>query len=406
MDAYGQLLRQAFDAAVAAAHPRNWLPPAIRGLERPAGAVRVLALGKSAIPMAEVFAATVDGPWSGLAVTPAGVARPVGGFDVLEAAHPVPDAASLAAGEAALCFAAGAGSDDLLLILISGGASALACAPIRGVSLEAKAEATARLLASGAGIGEVNTVRRALSRLKGGGVARARGEGRILTLAASDVPGDALADIGSGPGIISPTGVAEALNVLDRRAPDLVRTLAGPMHAWAASATPIAAGAEGRVVLSIDSAVRAAADFLAGAGWRVDNLGVLGGGVGAAATLHVDRMSAGRVLVSGGELDVPVAARSPGRGGRNQHFLITLAARLARRDDIWALAADTDGLDGSSPAAGGWIDPEFLAHVTAAEAQAALSRFDAHGLLATKGRLIETGRTGVNVGDLRMVLVA
>lgn len=407
MDAHSRLLRSAFDAAVAAADPRLWLAPEIRALSRPAGAVRVLALGKAAIPMAQAFAEAFEGDWSGLAIAPVGTARPVDGFMVIEGAHPVPDGRSQAAGEAALAFARTAGPGDLLLVLISGGASALACAPIPGVSLAAKAEVTRALLASGAAIGEVNAVRRALSRLKGGGLARATGAGRVVTLAVSDVPGDAIADIGSGPAMPSPTGPAEALAVLNARAPALAGALAEPILGWAEAAGPILARTEGRVVLPLDGGVRAAAAALAIKGWPVEQLGVLGGDADEACERHLRRLADGRrrAVISGGELSVAVPPEATGKGGRNQHFLLCLTAALAGRGDVWGLAADTDGIDGTSPAAGAWIDPALLAGLDADEARASLAAFDAHGFFERHGRLVETGPTGVNVGDLRILLV-
>jgi hydroxypyruvate reductase len=407
MDSHSQLLRRAFDAAVGAANPDLWLKPALETLEPPAGTVRVIALGKAAVPMAETFARTWRGPWSGLAVAPAGSTRTVDGFLVLEGAHPVPDGRSAAAGDAALAFARGGGPDDLLLVLMSGGASALACAPIPGVSLAQKAEATRRLLISGAGIGELNTVRRALSRLKGGGLARATGAGRVLTLAMSDVPGDRLADIGSGPGVPSPTGADEALAILRNLTPELAGDLVGPVEAWGAGLQPVVARVEGRVALPLDGGVRAVDALLAMAGWPVEQLGVIGGDVGEACERHLRRLADGRrrAVVSGGELSVAVPPGASGRGGRNQHFLLCLAASLAGRGDVWGLAADTDGIDGSSPAAGAWLDPGLLATLDADEARIALGAFDAHGFFAKRGRLVETGPTGVNVGDLRILLV-
>lgn len=406
MDANSRLLRRAFDAAVAAAHPRAWLAPHLAHLTPPEGAVRVIALGKAAVPMAETFAGAWQGQWTGLAITPAGTARPIEGFQVVEGSHPVPDARSVAAGEAALAFAGEAGPEDLLLILISGGASALACAPIQGLELEDKVEITRRMLASGAGIGEINTVRRALSRLKGGGLARASRAGRALTLAMSDVPGDRLADIGSGPGIASPTKARDALEVLSRFAPDLIEVVERPMRDFAARATLAGPRTEGVVLLPIDAAVREAEAFLRREGLAVVNLGVLDGDVDAAVERHLAVLSPGRIVVSGGELGVAVPREATGQGGRNQHFILALASRIAGRDDVWALAADTDGIDGDSPAAGGWIDPAFLRGLDASIAITALSQADSHGLLATAGRLIETGPTGVNVGDLRLVYAA
>lgn len=397
---------QAFEAAVAAADPKLWLAPAIQALPKPKGAVRVIAMGKAAAGMAETFATAWEGPWTGLAVAPEGAARLVAGFTVMEGAHPVPDDRSGAAGKAALAFAAAAAPCDLLLVLMSGGASALACAPIPGVTLTAKAAVTDRLLASGASIGELNTVRRALSRLKGGGLARVTGAGQVVTLAMSDVPGDVLADIGSGPAVASPTSADEALALLERFAPDLVAGLAGPIELWAASLAPIRTPTEGRVAFPIDGAAQAAALTLAQGGWPVVPLGVLTGEVEASVETHLRHLRPGRrAVVSGGELLVAVPPGARGRGGRNQHFLLSLATELVGRTDVWALAADTDGIDGSSDAAGGWIDPTLLRDLDLAAARTALAAHDAHGFLERHGRLVRIGTTGVNVGDLRIVLV-
>lgn len=410
MDHKVQLLRRAFDAAVTAASPGVWLADPIQGLRlpirNPASGVQVIALGKGSIAMVEAIPAFVPFGWRGLVVTPHGTARPVDRCEVLEAGHPVPDTASLAAGEAALARAAEATPDDILLLLLSGGASALACAPIPGVSLAAKAEVSRQLLGSGASIGELNTVRRALSRLKGGGLARATRASRVVTLAMSDVPGDVLADIGSGPGVPSPTGVEEALAVLHRFAPELVDELRPPMQAWAASQASITTPTEARVGFPIDGGVRAAASALAQRGWAVERTGVLTGGIAVAVQAALTHLAGGRrAVVSGGELSLAVPGGASGRGGRNQHYLLSLAVALAGRTDVWALAADTDGIDGSSDAAGAWIDPALLGALDRAEAAAALAAYDAHGFFERHGRLIRTGPTGVNVGDLRIALV-
>ncbi len=410
MDHKVELLRQAFDSAVTAASPGFWLADPIQSLSlpirNPSGGVQVIALGKGSIAMVEAIPHLVTFGWKGLVVTPLGTAKAVDQCEVLEAGHPVPDAASLAAGAAALARAADATPDDILLLLISGGASALACAPIPGVSLAAKADLSKRLLGSGASIGELNTVRRALSRLKGGGLARATRASRVVTLAMSDVPGDVLADIGSGPGVPSPTGVEEALAVLNRFASVLVDELRAPMQAWAASQASITTPTEGRVVFPIDGGVRAASSALAQRGWVVNQTGVVTGGVDTAVQAVLPRLAGGRrALVSGGELSLAVAEGAKGRGGRNQHYLLSLAVELAGRTDVWALAADTDGIDGSSDAAGAWIDPGLLGTLDRAEAEASLAAFDAHGFFERHDRLIRTGPTGVNVGDLRILLV-
>lgn len=395
-------LSDAFGYALDAAEPARWLAPALAkaGIDGP---VRVLALGKSAVAMAEAFVALGGRPTAGLAVTVAGTGRAVDGFEILESAHPVPDERSLRAGEAVLAFAAATAADETLLVLVSGGTSALVCAPIAGVSLEEKAALTRSLLASGAAIGDINRVRRALSRVKGGGLLRATGRARVVTIAQSDVPGDRLDQIGSGPSVEAVADPEAAIALLHRCAPAQETALAGPIREQARRASPIQARWTAMVGFGIEDGARAAARFLGDA----RNLGVFETDAAVAASAHREAIEAGGagVYVSCGELSVAVPALATGRGGRNQHFLLNLAVELAGRSDVWALAADTDGVDGSSDAAGATLDPDLLATLDVGEARAALANFDAHGFFARHGRLIETGPTGVNVGDLRMVLV-
>lgn len=409
MDANSRLLRRALDAAIAAARPPKWLGPALEEIERPAGRTIAIALGKAAIGMAEFFAARWGAPFDGLAVAPLGAAAAVAGFRVMEAAHPVPDATSLAAGEAALELAARAGPEDLLLILLSGGASALACAPIPGVTLEIKAELTRRLLASGLEIGVINRVRQQVSRLKGGGLGRVANGAMVVTIAQSDVPQDALWAIGSAPGLPLPADPEYAIETLQSVAPDLVGDLEGPIRDWAECADPVEFAWRGEVAFGAGDGARAAAALMAAEGVSVDDAGSHWSVDAAlAAQLHAADLETmdGQAMVTAGETSVAVAPGSTGRGGRNQHFLLALAIALAGRTDVWALAADTDGIDGSSNAAGAWLDPDLLGGLDVSEAEGALAAFDAHGFFEKHGRLIETGPTGVNVGDLRLVLVA
>ena len=223
---------------MAAAQPERWLADDLDRVAAPQGVLRVLAIGKAAGSMARVAAARLIARFDGLAIVPPDEQEPIPGFRVIAGSHPVPDAASVAAGEAALAFASETRPEDRLIVLVSGGASAMACAPIDGVALATKAALTRVLLASGADIAEINTVRRALSRLKGGGLARAS-RGSVLTLAMSDVPDDALYDIGSGPAVASPTDVEDALAVLRRRAATFRSALEAPLRAHAARLGPL-----------------------------------------------------------------------------------------------------------------------------------------------------------------------
>jgi hydroxypyruvate reductase len=407
MDADSRLLLDAFQAALAAAAPARWLPRALAGLPRTGGRWRVLSLGKAAIPMAQAFAGCFEEPWTGLAVTPAGAGRAIEGFTVLEAAHPVPDERSLTAGEAVLAFAAQAAADETLLVLVSGGTSALVCAPIAGVSLPRKSAATRALLAAGIGIDEINVVRRALSRVKGGGVLRATGAARVFTIALSDVPSDSLADIGSGLSVEVDPQPEEAIAILEREAPQLAAELAGPIRAHARAVPPVRAQGRGQVGFGVSGGAEAAVSFLESMGRTVMRLGVATGDAVITAGIHGRQVESrlARAYVSCGELMVKVPDGAAGRGGRNQHYLLALASALAGQKRVWALAADTDGIDGGSPAAGARIDPTLLATLDLADVEASLANFDAHGFFARHGRLVETGPTGVNVGDLRIILV-
>lgn len=406
MDARSRLLFDALLAAVDAARAERWLPPALAAVERPRGLTRALAVGKAAAEAAAVFAACWGAPHQGLMIARED-AEAAPGFAVMTGAHPVPDARSLAAGEAALAFAAEAGPDDLLLVLVSGGASAMMSAPVAGLDLATKAALTRALLASGAPISELNAVRRACSRVKGGGLLRATGAGRVVTLAVSDVPGDVLADIGSGPAVPNATGVEDALNVVRRRAPEFLARLRSLLAAPPpASRHP---QVEARVVFRPADTLEAAAAVLRAKGVPVETLGAdLSGEARRIGERHAGLAAAGapRALLSGGELEVALPAGAPhGRGGRNQEYLLGLAAALAGRADVWALAADTDGRDGTAPTAGAWLDPGLLAGLDVGPARDALAEHDAHGFFAARGRVLETGPTGVNVGDFRVLLV-
>ena len=407
MDANGQLLRQAFEAALDAARPERWLAPALARFAAPPQPLRVLALGKAARAMAEVFARAWRPPFEGLVVAPYGQGGSPAGFDVVEAAHPVPDEGSVAAGEAILAMAGRLRPGDQLLLLLSGGASALACAPIEGVSLELKAELTRRLLRSGLEIRQVNTIRQAVSRLKGGGLLRAAGGADVVSLIQSDVPMDDVAVIGSAPGVPTPPPWQAALDALGTVAPDLLPALADPVRRWAAKASAAHGPWRAEVLFGVGDGAAAAAAFLRERGVEATESGQWNIDAETAAAIHAAevRTAGPGALVTSGETTVAVPAGASGRGGRNQHFLLSLAVEMAGRRDIWALAADTDGIDGASGAAGAWIDPALLETLDVGAARAALAAFDAHGFFERQGRLIQTGPTGVNVGDLRMVLV-
>lgn len=364
--------------------PRHLPPP-------PAGRTILIALGKAAVPMAAAAESRWDGPLCGLAVAPRGTEARLERIDVAGAAHPVPDSSSLAAAERLLALAAGAGADDLVLVLLSGGASALACLPGEGLDLAEKQRLTSALLRSGAGIREINCVRRHLSRFKGGRLALAAAAARLATLAISDVPGDRPEDIGSGPTAADPTSVADARAVLRRHGLD------EPERGW--SETPDRVPGDYRLVASGADAVAAAAAQARRLGYQVRLLDAVGeareaGRGHARLALEAPPRTA---LISGGELDVTV--RGSGRGGRNQEYALAAALALAGRPGISGLAADTDGVDGLSEAAGA-----FFSGGGAPAGEAALAANDSGTWFAARGDLFVTGPTGTNVSDLRIIL--
>ncbi len=421
----GALLNRLLDAALAAADP----VPALRAAlpAPPRGRTAVVAIGKAAPRMAAAFAAAWPGPLEGVVTVPGDAADPdmldalrASGLTPFAAGHPVPDAGSEAAAHAALALAGGLGADDLLLCLLSGGGSALFAAPLEGITLDDKQVLTRALLASGARIDEINLVRRQLSAVKGGGLARAAHPARVVTLAVSDVVGDTPAVIASGPTVATGDTPAEALDVLGRYGvtlPTRVRRLlesapvpptasddAFARDAWHLLVRPMdalhAAAAEARrlgvtpLLLgdALEGDARATAVTLAGIVRAVARDGV--------------PVEPPAVLLSGGELTVRLDGQV-GTGGPNTAFVLALALALDGAPGIHALAVDTDGLDGSGPGAGGRCDPLTLVRLRkrGVDARAALAGHDAGGALAAIGDVIETGPTGTNVNDFRAILV-
>jgi hydroxypyruvate reductase len=411
-------LRALFTAAVRAADPRDvlaaHLPP------KPRGRCVVVGAGKASAAMA----AAVDAAWpdvelGGAVVTRYGHALPAGRITVLEAGHPVPDARSEQAALHLLQRVQGLGPDDLVLALISGGGSATLALPIDGLTLEQKGTITRALLASGASISEINVVRRHLSRIKGGALARAAHPARVVTLLVSDVPGDDPAAIASGPTIESADTPADALAIVERLridVPELVR------RRWSQAVTPAEAGpaphVEHRLIASAAQSLRAAAEAARSAGVQVLVLGdriegesrELGRAMAdMALSMRAlpDPARAPALLLSGGETTVSLSDTSPGRGGRNTEFLLSLALALDGAPGIWALAADTDGIDGTEDAAGAIIGPDTLARAQAIglDAHTLLHAHDSYSFFAATGELLVTGPTHTNVNDFRAVLV-
>lgn len=368
-------LVQMFHAGIAACHPENVLPRFL-----PAEPPRtILAIGKGAGEMARVAEARYPGV-GGLAVVPHGWRAALDRIELLHAGHPVPDERSVAAAERLLALAGDGGA----LVLLSGGASALACLPGAGMTLAEKQALTGALLRSGAPVDEINCVRRHVSRIKGGRLPAA------LTLAISDVVGDRPEAIGSGPTVADPTTVADARAILDRYGLDAPLT-----------ETPKEVAGDYRLIAGAGELLAAAAAEAERLGYRPILLGECTGEAREAGRRHAETaltLPPGSALISGGELTVTVTGK--GKGGPNLEYALGAAAVLAGRPDIQGLSADSDGIDGNSGVAGA-----FFSGADAAGA-GTLETNDSAAWFASVNGLFAPGPTGTNVNDLRIVLVA
>ena len=414
-----------FKTAIAAAHPASCLPP---HLPAPAarGRLIILAAGKAAGSMTEVAErhyldhAVPERRIAGVAVTRHGYGRPSRLVPVIEAGHPLPDAAGIAATLQALELADRAEREDVVLVLISGGASANWIAPAPGVTLEEKQAVTRALLRSGASIGEINTVRKHLSRIKGGRLTARAYPARVVTLAISDVPGDDPAVIGSGPTVPDPSTLADARDIVARyclKVPDAVeRALADKANETPKPGDPIFAGTEFRLIARPADAFRAAEAAVNAAGYECVFLGDRLEGearevAGDHGRLARGIAAAGRraVILSGGELTVTI--HGTGRGGPNQEYALALALEIAGANGIAALAGDTDGTDGGSgradDPAGAYVDGTTSARARTLDLDPAafLANNDSTAFFARLGDLVSPGPTWTNVNDFRAVLV-
>lgn len=414
------LLRALFRTGIEAVDPAHLLPPRLPPApER--GSIILLAFGKAALPMARVAARHYRGhAVRGLVVVPAGTGDPANtppGLDILEAGHPDPDDRSVAAARACLELARSATADDLVLCLISGGGSALLCLPAPGVTLAGKRSVTSALLRAGARIGEINRVRRHLSSIKGGRLAKAARPAKCVTLIVSDVPGDDPKDVASGPTVPDPTTLADARAVLERyRIPvpiDVARHLASPDAETPKPGDPAFADNTCEIVASAATALRAMADAAKRAGFSPIILGdAIEGeaafeGVGHARLARGLALAGARTaLISGGELTVDVGEHG-GTGGPNMEYVLAGAQTLEGAPGIWLLAGDSDGADGSTRAAGAIAGPDLPARAGARglDLADALARHDVLPALDALGALLVTGPTGTNVNDLRAILI-
>jgi len=418
-------LESLFWAAVDVAHPRLALPPHLPAPPAGRGRVVILAAGKAAGSMTEVAeqhyrSMVPPHRLAGLAVTRHGYKRPTGHIPVIEAGHPVPDKAGISATRRILKLADAVDANDLVLVLLSGGASANWISPADGLTLEEKQAATRALLHSGARIGEINTVRKHLSRIKGGRLAQRAYPAKVVTLAISDVPGDDPAVIGSGPTVPDPTTLADARAVVERYGLDLpeavTRALNDPANETPKPGDKVFAATDYHIIARPADALKAAAERAVARGYESVMLGDRVEGeareVAAAHAKLARKLKAeGRraVILSGGELTVTL--RGQGKGGPNQEYALALALHLDGAPGIAALAADTDGTDGGrgrpDDPAGAFIDETTLERARAAglDPAAFLADNDSTGFFSGIGDLFRPGPTFTNVTDFRAIVV-
>lgn len=421
MEGYGkrpdcgrETLLDLFRAALSAVDPFRVVPPALP--PPPRGRTVVVGAGKASAAMARAVEDAWEGPLQGLVLTRYGHAVSCQRIEIVEAAHPVPDAVGESAAIRILNLARQLGEDDLLLTLISGGGSALLVAPASGISLAEKQSVSVALLRAGARIGEINAVRKHISSIKGGRLALAAYPAAVHTLAISDVPGDDPATIASGPTVADPTSLHDARDVVRRYGivlpPAVADRLADPENE-----TPIPG--DSRLARADFVNLAGAADCLAAAAARAEEMGyrsrILGDSIEGPAGELAARMAeatrsalrhGGRwVLLSGGESTVEV--RGSGRGGPNAEFALAFALEIDGLPGVSAISADTDGIDGTGGHAGAVVQSDTLARAAATglDPAAALRENDAAGFFDALGDLVETGPTRTNVSDFRAIIV-
>lgn len=409
-------LRQLFSVAVAAADPMLCVPAALP--PKPAGRVLVIGAGKASARMAEA-AEAAWGPLSGLVITRYGYGRPTQGIEIVEAAHPVPDAAGQAATARILKMLEGLGPNDFVLALISGGGSALLVQPAGAITLAEKQAVNAALLASGAPISLMNVVRKHLSRVKGGQLAAAAYPAKMLALMISDVPGDDPAFIASGPTVGDATTPADVKAVLEKwhiTPPQSVCDVLSGETGILRPDAPELAKVENRVIAAPAQSIAAAAELAQAAGMRVEVLGTdlegeardLGRAQAEQALRIAATLATGDapvLLLSGGECTV--TRRGDGVGGPNAEYCLSLALALSGAPGIFALACDTDGVDGAADVAGAIVTPDTLARAAALglDAQAMLDINDSHSFFAALDNQVVPGPTLTNVNDFRAILI-
>lgn len=412
------LLQQMFHAAIEAAQSAHCVPPHLPELRR--GRLIVIGAGKASAAMALAVEDNWPGELSGLVVTRYGYGVPCKRIEIVEAAHPVPDAAGLAAAGRIRDLVGNLNADDTVLCLISGGGSALLALPLAGITLEDKQAVSRALLKSGASISEMNCVRRHLSAIKGGRLAAACHPARVVTLLISDVPGDNPCDIASGPTVGDASTCADALAIVRRYGIDLPPHVREILESGAGESIkpddPVLARIETHMIATPQMALEAAARVAAAHGYTAHILGdsIEGeaadvGKVMAGMALQVARhgqpFKAPCILLSGGETTVTVSGS--GRGGRNVEFLLSLGVALEGRAGIHALAGDTDGVDGQEEIAGAYLAPHSLQRAwgMGIRPKDSLDNNDGHAFFSALGDSIITGPTLTNVNDFRAILI-
>lgn len=415
------LLRSMLDAAIASAQPALRIPAFMpTPAEVGSGRLIVIGAGKASAAMARAVEDNWTGPLSGLVVTRYGYAVPCARIEIVEAAHPVPDAAGLQAAQRMLELVKNLKPEDWVLCLISGGGSSLLPLPLPGLTLEDKQAVNRALLKSGATISEMNCVRRHLSAIKGGRLAAACHPARVLTLLISDVPGDNPMDIASGPTVADTASCADALAILRRYAMDVPQAVRDVLESGAGESIkpgdPRLTRCEVRTIAAPQMALEAAAAVAHQAGYAAHILGdaiegeasevaKVHGGIALQVARRTQPFAAPCVLLSGGETTVTL--RGKGRGGRNVEFLLSLALSLRGQEPIHALAADTDGVDGQEEIAGALLAPDSLerARALGMNPHDFLQNNDAHSFFQRLGDSVITGPTLTNVNDFRAILI-
>ncbi|UXS99326.1 glycerate kinase type-2 family protein [Agrobacterium tumefaciens] len=410
-------LNRIFMAAVASADPAKVLQHHLPS--PPKGRCVVVGAGKASAAMA----AALDKAWadvnlSGIVVTRYGHAVPAGRIEIIEASHPVPDDMSAEAARRILASVERLTADDMVIALISGGGSALMVAPAEGMTLADKMAVNRALLASGATISEMNAVRKHLSRIKGGRLALAAKPARVVSLLISDVPGDDPSEIASGPTVADPSDINNVREIVSRYALDLPENVRKVLEKG--EETPKAGDIEEdiRLIATPSLALQAAADEAVKLGLtplilgdslegESKDVGAVMAGIALSASRKGLPVKGPAVLLSGGETTVTIGKGLAGKGGRNTEFLLSLALTLKGADGIWAIAGDSDGIDGVEDAAGALVTPDTLARMrnAGADPRQSLVGHDSYTAFKAVGDLVVTGPTLTNVNDIRAILI-